>query len=136
MGKGAILGSILVAILSWVGLGFLVTYTSPGTLTRPAFFLLLFGALMATFVPIAFYFNHRFASSESSQDSVLSPLSLGQRTRGSSKDSVRAIRQSGLAALFLVLCAWLRMIRFLNWPVAQLLLCVLGLIEVFILTRR
>jgi len=118
MGKGAILGSILVAILSWVGLGFLVSYTSPGTLTRPAFFLLLFVALMATFVPIAFYFNHRFASSESSQDSV------------------RAIRQSGLAALFLVLCAWLRMIRFLNWPVAQLLLCVLGLIEVFILTRR
>ncbi len=126
MGKGAILGSILVAILGWVGLGFLVSYTSPGTLTRPAFFLLLFVALMATFVPIVFYFNHRFASSESSQDSVLS----------SSKDSVRAIRQSGLAALFLVLCAWLRMIRFLNWPVAQLLLCVLGLIEVFILTRR
>ena len=58
------------------------------------------------------FFNRRFASSESGRDSVLS----------SSKDSVRAIRQSSLAALFLVLCAWLRMIRSLSWPVALLLL--------------
>lgn len=118
MGKGAILGSILVAILSWVGLGFLVSFTSPGTLTRPAFFLLLFVALMATFVPIAFYFNHRFASSESGEGSV------------------RAVRQSGLAALFLVLCAWLRMIRSLNWAVALLVLGLLVSIEVVILIRR
>jgi hypothetical protein len=118
MGRGAILGSILVAIISWVGLGFLVNYTSPGTLARLAFLLLLFLALMATFVPIAFYFNHRFASSKSGQGNV------------------RALRQSGLAALFLVLCAWLRMIRFLDWAVALLLLGVLGLVEVVILTRR
>ena len=57
MGKGATLGSILVAVLSWVGLGFLVNYTSPGTLTQPVFLLLLFVALMATFIPVAFYFN-------------------------------------------------------------------------------
>jgi hypothetical protein len=117
MGKRAILGLILVAVLSWVGLGVLVSYTSPGTLTQPAFFLLLFVALMATFVPIAFYLNRRFASSESGEDSV------------------PAFRQSGLAALFLVLCVWLRMIRSLSWPVALLLLGVLGSIEVFILTR-
>jgi len=116
VGKGTILGSILVAILSWVCLGFLVNYTSPGTLTRPVFSLLLFVALMATFVPIAFYFNRHFASS--------------------GEDSVRAVRQSGLAALFLVLCAWLRMIRSLSWPVALLLLGVLGLTEVFLLTRH
>jgi hypothetical protein len=118
MGKGAVLSSILVAVLSWVCLGFLVNYTSPGTLTQIAFFALLFVALVATFVPIAFYFNHRFASAESGEVSV------------------RAVRQSGLAALFLVLCAWLRMIRFLSWPVALLLLGVLGSIEAFILTRR
>jgi len=118
MGKGAILGSILVAILSWVCLGFLVSFTSPGTLTRPAFFLLLFVALMATFVPIAFCFNRRFVSSESGEESV------------------RAVRQSGLAALFLVLCAWLRMIRSLNWAVALLVLGLLVSIEVIILTRR
>ncbi len=118
MGKGAILGSILVAVLSWVCLGFLVNYTSPGTLTQSAFFLLLFVALMATFVPIAFYFNRRFANAENEEISV------------------RAVRQSGVAALFLVLCAWLRMVRFLSWPVALLLLGVLGSIEVFMLTRR
>jgi hypothetical protein len=118
MGKGAILGSILVAVLSWVGLAFLVSYTSPGTLTRPAFLLLLFVALTSTLIPIAFYFNRRFASSESGEDSV------------------RAVRQSGLAALFLVLCAWLRMIRSLNWAVALLVLGLLVSIEVVILTRR
>ena len=118
MGKGAILSSILVAVLSWVCLGFLVNYTSPGTLTQPAFLLLLFVALMSTFVPIAFYFDHRFVSSESGADSV------------------RAVRQGGLAALFLVLCAWLRMIRSLSWPVALLLLGVLVSIEVFLLTRH
>jgi len=118
MRKGAILGSVLVAILSWVCLGFLVSFTSPGTLTRLAFLLLLFVALAATFVPIAFYFNHHFARSESGEDGV------------------RAIRQSGLAALFLVLCAWLRMIRSLNWAVALLVLGLLVSIEVIILTRR
>jgi len=118
MGKGAILSSILVGILSWVCLGFLVSFTSPGNFTRPAFLLLLFVALMATFVPIAFYFNRRFVSS------------------GNGEDSVRAIRQSGLAALFLVLCAWLRMIRSLNWAVALLVLGLLVSIEVVILTRR
>ena len=79
---------------------------------------LLFVALTATFVPIAFYFNHRFASSESGEGSV------------------RAVRQSGLAALFLVLCTWLRMIRSLNWAVALLVLVLLVSIEVIILTRR
>ena len=118
MRKGAILGSVLVAILSWVCLGFLVSFTSPGTLTRLAFLLLLFVALAATFVPIAFYFNRLFARSESGEDGV------------------RAIRQSGLAALFLVLCAWLRMIRSLNWAVALLVLGLLVSIEVIILTRR
>jgi hypothetical protein len=101
-----------------VCLGFLVSFTSPGTLTQIAFLLLLFVALAATFVPIAFYFNHRFARSESGEDGV------------------RAVRQSGLAALFLVLCTWLRMIRSLNWAVALLVLALLVSIEVIILTRR
>jgi len=118
MGRNAILGSILVAILSWTGLGFLVNYTSPGFLTCLGFLLLLFVALMATFTPPAFYFNHRFTDSNSSQGNV------------------RALRQSGLAALFLVLCAWLRMIRVLDWAFALLLLGVLGLVEVVILSRH
>jgi len=126
MGKGAILGSILVAVLSWVCLGFLVNYTSPGTLTQPVFLLLLFVALMATFIPVASYFNRRFVSSEDDEDSDLI----------SSKSSARAARQSGSAALFLVLCAWLRMIRFLTWPIALLLLVALVSIEILMLTRH
>jgi hypothetical protein len=38
--------------------------------------------------------------------------------------------------LFLVLCAWLQMLRALNWIIAALVLAVFSLIEIFILTRE
>ena len=71
-------------------------------------------------------YDRRFVSSEDDEDSDLI----------SSKGSARALRQSGSAALFLVLCAWLRMVRFLTWPVALLLLVVLVSIEILMLTRH
>lgn len=103
------IGAAFVAALSWAGLVWLVCRTSPGPLTRPLFLALLFVALMSTFIPIALHF-------------------VGH--------GLRAIRRSGWAALFITLCAWLRMIRALNCVVALLLLGVFGLFEAFILTRE
>ena len=103
------ISAAFVAALSWAGLVWLVCRTSPGPLTRPLFLALLFVALMSTFIPIALHF-------------------VGH--------GLRAIRRSGWAALFITLCAWLRMIRALNCVVALLLLGVFGLLEAFILTRE
>jgi|Deesub1362B_J571_1020462.scaffolds.fasta_scaffold01054_10 hypothetical protein len=106
--------SIIIAILGWLGLGYLVTNFHPTTLTLSFFFLLLFLTLTATFFPVASYLNRRFASKE---------------------DDLRPLRQSCWAALFIVLCAWLQMIRTLNWLLALLLFCVFCLLEAFIITQ-
>ncbi len=103
------IGAAFVAALSWAGLVWLVCRTSPGPLTRPLFLALLFVALMSTLFPVT--------------------LHLGGH-------GLRAIRRSGWAALFITLCAWLRMIRALKCVVALLLLGVFGLFEAFILTRE
>ena len=101
------IGSAFVAVLSWAGLVWLVCRTSPGPLTRPLFLALLFVALVSTFIPIALHFVEH---------------------------GLRAVRRSGWAALFITLCAWLRMIRALNWLVALILLGAFGLIEFLVLT--
>jgi hypothetical protein len=111
--------SVFLAILAWLGLYFLINSFSPKTSARFLFFPLLFVALSTTFVPAAFYLNYRFARPK---DQVVS--------------NWRPIRQSGWAALFLVLCAWLQMLRALNWIIAALVLAVFSLIEIFILTRE
>jgi cobalamin synthase len=111
--------SAFLAIFAWLGLYFLINSFSPKTSARSLFFPLLFVALTTTFVPVAFYLNHRFA-----------------RPKGQAVNNWRPIRQSGWAALFLALCTWLQTLRALNWIIAALVLAVFGLIEVFILTRE
>jgi hypothetical protein len=97
----------------------LISSFSPKTSARSLFFPLLFMALTTTFLPVAFYLNYRFG-----------------RPQGQLINNWRPIRQSGWAALFLVLCTWLQMLRALNWIIAALVLAVFSLIEVFILTRE
>jgi hypothetical protein len=111
--------SVFLAVFAWLGLYFLMNSFSPTTSTRSLFFPLLFVALTTTFVPGAFYLNYRFA-----------------KPKGQTVNNWRPIRQSGWAALFLVLCAWLQMLRALNWVIALLVLAVFSLIEIFILTRE
>ncbi len=111
--------SALLAVFAWGGLYFLITGFSPQTAARFLFFPLLFMALIASFVPVAFYLNRRFA-----------------RPKGRAISHWCPIRQSGWVALFLVLCVWLQMLRALNWIIAVLVLAVFSLIEVFILTRE
>ena len=112
--------SVFLAILAWLGLYFLIRFNPKAPPSaRSLFFPLSFVALTTTFVPVAFYLNYRFA-----------------RPKGQVVSNWRPIRQSGWAALFLVLCAWLQMLRALNWIIAALVLAVFSLIEIFILTRE
>jgi prepilin signal peptidase PulO-like enzyme (type II secretory pathway) len=113
-----ILIAVVIAALSWGGLAGLIFFTRAPLPARVAFFVLLSVALTATFVPLAFYLNSRFSRSETATDPR------------------RPLRQSAWAALFLVVCAWLQMIRALHWIVAALLAGVFILLETFFLTRN
>lgn len=113
------MASFVVCVLSWMGLAYVVFNTDPTVaLNRLSFLALLFLALLATLSPLAHYLHFRFTTRKSYRSDVW-----------------RSFREGGLAALFLSLCAWLRMGQALNWINALLLLCALALIEVFILIR-
>jgi hypothetical protein len=111
--------STLVGLISWVGLAYVVFNTDPAlTVNRLAFLVLLFLGLVAILSPVAHFLHFRFTSPKSYRS-----------------DARRSFREGGLAALFLMLCAWLRMGQALNWINALLLLSALALVEVFILVK-
>jgi hypothetical protein len=113
------MASSVVCVLSWIGLAYVVFTTDPAVaLNRLSFLALLFLGLLTTLSPLAHYLHFRFTARKSYRSDVW-----------------RSFREGGLAALFLSLCAWLRMGQALNWINALLLLCALALIEVFILIR-
>ncbi|HIP96014.1 MAG TPA: hypothetical protein EYH32_02230 [Anaerolineae bacterium] len=116
--RAIILVAVVIAMLSWAGLAWLIFFTRAPLPARVAFFVLLFVGLAASFVPLAFYLNSRFARTEAAPETVRRP-----------------IRQSVWAALFFVICAWLQMIRALHWIVAVLLIGVFVLLETFFITR-
>ncbi len=109
----------VLGILGWLGLAYIVLCTDPGiALHRLLFLVLLFVALLATFAPVAHFLHFRFTTAGSYQSDVQ-----------------RSFREGALAALFFVLCAWLRMTEALDWINGLLLLSALALIEVFVLAR-
>jgi hypothetical protein len=111
--------STVVCISSWLGLGYVVWNTDPAlTVNRLLFLALLFLALCTLLSALAHYLHFRFTSAKSYRSDVK-----------------RSFREGALAALFLTLCAWLRMGQALNWINALLLLSALALVEVFILLR-
>lgn len=111
--------SFVVCVLSCLGLACLVYATDPSVaLNRLAFLVLLFFALLTTLSAVAHFLHFRFT-----------PARLYR------SDVRRSFREGGLAAVFLVLCAWLRMGQALNWINALLLLSALALIEVLMLVR-
>jgi hypothetical protein len=111
--------SALVCVLSWVGLGYVVWNTDPAlTANRLAFLALLFLAVLTLLSAVAHYLRFRFRSAKSYRSDIR-----------------RSYREGALAALFLTLCAWLRMGQALNWINALLLASALALIEVFVLLR-
>jgi hypothetical protein len=113
------MASSTLGAASWLGLAYVVYNTDPdAAINRFAFLILLFVALLTTFSPVAHFLHFRFTTPKSYRSDVR-----------------RSFREGGLAALFLVLCAWLRMSQALNWINALLVLSALALIEAFILVR-
>ena len=111
--------SAVVCLCSWLGLGYVVWNTDPAFTANRLFFLgLLFLALLTLFSALAHYLHFRFAPAKSYRSDV-----------------TRSFREGALGALFLTLCAWLRMGQALNWINALLLLSALALVEVFVLVR-
>jgi hypothetical protein len=111
--------STLVGLLSWSGVAYVVTSTDPAlTANRVAFLGLLFLGLVCVLSPVAHFLHFRFAAAKSYRSNAR-----------------RSFREGGLAALFVMLCAWLRMGQALNWINALLLLSTLTLVEVFLLVK-
>jgi hypothetical protein len=105
--------------VSWAALAYVVNYTDPEiSVHRLAFLVLLFLASLTTVSPLAYLLHLRFAGDRSYR-----------------RDVQTSFREGGLAALFLVLCTWLRMGDALNWVNALLLLSALALVEVFTLAK-
>jgi hypothetical protein len=111
--------SAVVCLSSWLGLCYVVWTTDPAlTENRLVFLALLFLGSLTLLSALAHYLRFRFRSPKLYRS-----------------DIKRSFREGALAALFLTLCAWLRMGQALNWINALLLLSALALIEVFVLLR-
>jgi hypothetical protein len=111
-------GGVILALLAWVGLGYLVYTTPPALPWRIAFLGLLLVASGASGMPVTLYLNRRFATLR----------------RG--RDQVRALRQSLWISGFVVLCAWLQMERSLTWAAALVFLGVFALLELLCAGRE
>ncbi len=106
----------VLAALGWVGLGSFTYYNPPEAWNRWIALAMLCPTLVTTFVPLV-YATHLLLER---RDGVLA----------------RAGRQGALAALFLTLCVWLRMIRALNWANALLMVTLFVLTDVLLAARE
>jgi hypothetical protein len=118
-----VLISIVIAGLSFSALYYIVNnlWPNPDTiLAQPQLllFISLFFGLSGATIPVAAYFNHRFAK----------PGWL-------ERDKTRLIRQGTWVGLLGILLAYLQLIRALNWAIAAVLAGVFILIETFFVTR-
>ncbi len=93
--RGILILCIFMALLGWFALGSFTYYNPPDALNRLISLAILWPTLLATFLPPAYAINLRL--------------------RDDGDIMLRAARQSALAALFVTLCVWLRMIQALNW---------------------
>jgi hypothetical protein len=110
---------LVLAVLGWVGLAFFTYYNPPDTWNLWLVVITLWLTLWSTLLPLAYWIHLR-------------------RQRLGAEEGIvpRAARQSGLAALFITLGLWLRMVRVLNWENLILLLLLVILAEVLLATRR
>ena len=112
--------SLVMAALSWLGLGYLVVAFPPDTVGRALFLTLLLLAATFTCAPLLLAIHARLM-----QDVSQAPRRLAA-----------VWREAVFVGLLVAFCAWLRMIRVLNWVNGLLLLAVLSLTEVLLLARE
>jgi hypothetical protein len=115
--------SFIIAIFSFAYLYHIVSsvWPNPETgLDQPQLllFIFMFVGMAALTIPISAYLNHRFA-----------------QPGWPERDKPRLLRQGGWVGLFVVLLAYLQLLRALNWTIVVVLAGVFILIETFFLTR-
>lgn len=115
--------SIVVAGISLVSLHYILNNLWPNPQTifaKPQLLLLtfIFLILSAGAVPIAAFFNQRFAAEDWFK-----------------RDKTRLARQGAWVGLFGVILLYLQLLRALNWTIVLVLAGVFILIEIFFLTR-
>jgi hypothetical protein len=108
--------SIVLALLGWFALGSFTYHNPPVGWNRWIAVAILSPTLWASLLPLTYGIHVQL-----NHDDGILPL---------------AARQSGLTALYLTLCAGLRLIGALNWANAVLLLALFVLTEVLLSTRE
>lgn len=116
--KRWMLFTILIAVLSWLGLWGLIQLPVTGP-TRTLFLIVLLTAISSTSMPLTAYLNARFG-----------------RCRDERTFQARFVRQSIWLGLLIVILAWLQMRRILTTTLALILSAVFILTETFLLTRE
>jgi len=109
---------LLMAGLGGVALWMVTTRYWPDPVTELAFLGLLGVTLAGLTIPIAAYFNHRFA-----------------RPGWQAQDPRRLLRQGAWVGLLGALFGWLKKEDALNWTIAIVIAGVFALLEAFFLTR-
>jgi hypothetical protein len=114
--RGFGMAAFVLAVAGWVGLGYLVLNTIPGTAQRWLFFVAGLMALTGTAAPFVQFLNRRFAGP------TVPPAVL--------------LRQSLWVGFFGATCAWLQIGRTLNLSTTLLLAAGLSAIEWFLRMRE
>lgn len=110
--------SIVLALLAWAGLLYMTYLQPPTGIYLPAAFLLLFSAVSATAIPFSLLINSRVRKVD-----VRPSL-------------WRPVRQGLWVGLWVTLCAWLQLLRLLEWFTALLFLILFVMVELFFLSRK
>jgi hypothetical protein len=114
--RGILALCVVLALLGWFGLGYFTYHNPPDPWYRWIALAILWPTLLLTLMPPVYAIHLRLKTTD---DIVL-----------------RAARQSALAALFFILCAWLRIIRALNWANAILMLFLFVLTDLLLSARE
>ena len=113
-----VLIGLLLAGLGGVGLWMVVTRFWPDPTTELALLGLVAVTLTGLTIPVAAYFNHRFA-----------------RSGWQAQDPNRLLRQGAWVGILGALYGWLIKEDALNWTIAAVIAAVFALLEAFFLTR-
>ena len=117
---GALIAALAMMVIGWVGLYLLVTATRPRIGAELwSFFLLLHLAITGTVLPLVRYFNVLLTPA----DSLPPPGGV-------------IVRQSVWIGLYVVICAWLQLLRALSLPIGLFLPVAFIGVEVFLRLRE